>query len=93
MRAIGPATLLGIISVMRTMPADGADSKDASDMICVQVGVFIMGSNNGPEDERPQRQVNVGEFFIDRTKVSNLQFAQFMNPKGGHHNISFRCAR
>ena len=60
----------------------GADSKDASDMIRVAGGSFLMGSNNGPEDERPQHQVNVGEFFIDRTKVANAQFALFMNARG-----------
>ena len=60
----------------------GADSRDAPDMIRVPAGVFFMGSNNGPEDERPQQQVNVGEFFIERTKVTSLQFAQFINARG-----------
>ena len=41
-----------------------------------------MGSNTGPEDERPQHRVEVAEFFIDRTKVTNLQFALFLNAIG-----------
>jgi formylglycine-generating enzyme required for sulfatase activity len=43
-----------------------ADSKQASEMIRVPGGVFFMGSSDGPGDERPQHQVNVDEFFIDR---------------------------
>jgi iron(II)-dependent oxidoreductase len=62
--------------------SDGADSKAASDMIRVPAGPFLMGSNNGPEDERPQHPVNVAEFFIDRTKVANAHFAQFVNARG-----------
>jgi formylglycine-generating enzyme required for sulfatase activity len=59
-----------------------AESKNNSDMVRVPGGVFLMGSSDGPEDERPQHQVNVGEFFIDRTPVTNAQFAQFLSAKG-----------
>ena len=71
-------TLLGLPQLQSL----GADSKDASEMIRIPAGSFLMGSNNGPEDERPQQQVNIAEFFIDRTKVTNLQFAQFLNARG-----------
>jgi len=60
----------------------GAESKDGSGMVRVPAGSFQMGNNNGPEDERPQQQVDVAEFLIDRTKVTNAQFAQFMNARG-----------
>ena len=58
------------------------DSKNNIEMVRVPGGVFLMGSSDGPEDELPQHQVNVGEFFIDRTPVTNAQFAQFLNTKG-----------
>ena len=41
-----------------------------------------MGSSSGPEDEQPQHRVQVGEFSIDRTKVTHAQFAQFLNSAG-----------
>src|ERR1700754_2057120 len=59
-----------------------ADAKNSSEMVRVPGGLFFMGNSDGPEDERPQHQVNVGEFFIDRTPVTNAQFAQFLNAKG-----------
>ena len=41
-----------------------------------------MGSRDGPEDERPRHKVNVAEFLIDRTKVTNALFAEFLNAIG-----------
>jgi formylglycine-generating enzyme required for sulfatase activity len=59
-----------------------ADSKNSSEMVRVPGGIFLMGNSDGPEDERPQHQINVAEFFLDRTPVTNAQFAQFLNAKG-----------
>src|SRR5437899_835377 len=59
-----------------------ADSKNSSEMVRVSGGMFLMGNSDGPEDERPQHQIKVAEFFLDRTPVTNAQFAQFLNAKG-----------
>ncbi|HEY7318545.1 MAG TPA: SUMF1/EgtB/PvdO family nonheme iron enzyme [Candidatus Binatia bacterium] len=59
-----------------------ADLKNGNEMVRVPGGSFLMGNSDRPEDERPQHQVNVAEFLIDRTPVTNAQFAQFMNTKG-----------
>jgi iron(II)-dependent oxidoreductase len=54
----------------------------ASVMVRIPAGPFLMGSSSGPEDEQPQHRVEVGEFSIDRTKVTHAQFAQFLNSAG-----------
>ena len=59
-----------------------AESRDLEEMIRIPAGVFLMGSDNGPEDERPQHKVNLAEFFIDRNQVSNGQFASFLDSAG-----------
>lgn len=41
-----------------------------------------MGSDSGPEDERPQQRVELRAFSIDRTPVTNAQFADFLNTVG-----------
>jgi len=41
-----------------------------------------MGTNDGPEDERPMHKVSVAEFFIDRHQVTNAQFARFLDAVG-----------
>jgi len=62
--------------------SEAAASKNGSDMVRIAAGMFLMGSNSGPEDERPQHHILVGEFLIDRTPVTNAQFAQFIDAKG-----------
>jgi formylglycine-generating enzyme required for sulfatase activity len=59
-----------------------ADAKNLTEMIRVPAGWFLMGANEGPEDERPQHKVELAEFFIDRTPVTNAQFAQFLHSAG-----------
>lgn len=59
-----------------------AQSNAGGEMIRIPAGWFLMGSSYGPEDERPQHRVEVAEFFIDRTKVTNRQFALFLNASG-----------
>jgi formylglycine-generating enzyme required for sulfatase activity len=62
--------------------AVAAESRDASDMLRIPAGIFLMGSNDGPDDERPQHKVNLDEFFIDRNQVTNSEFARFLNAVG-----------
>lgn len=45
----------------------------------------MMGRDDGPADERPRHRVVLADFFIDRLKVTNADFARFLNavgPKG-----------
>jgi iron(II)-dependent oxidoreductase len=51
-------------------------------MIRVPAGVFTMGRDDGPDDERPAHRVDLPAFEIDRTAVTNLQFAAFLNAIG-----------
>jgi len=47
-------------------------------MVHVPAGEFLMGSNEGDpdaeDDEHPQHTVYVGEFWIDKTEVTNAQY-------------------
>ncbi len=55
---------------------------NARGMLRIAAGPFLMGSNDGPADERPQHEVTLAEFFIDRLPVTNAQFAKFIEAKG-----------
>ena len=75
-------------------------------IMLVEAGAFWMGSDTDDPNELPQHRVYVRDFWIDRHKVTNLEFARFLNawgvkrPEGythrglarGHHFIGFRCA-
>jgi len=45
-------------------------------------GNFLMGSNDGPDDEKPKHAVFVKSFLMDILSVSNADFAKFLNIQG-----------
>ena len=51
-------------------------------MALVSAGYFVMGSNNGPDDEKPEHRFFVKSFLIDVLPVSNTDFAKFLNARG-----------
>ncbi len=58
----------------------------SSDMVRLDGGPFLMGSENAegfPADgEGPVRKVTLDPFYIDRTPVTNLAFAEFVRETG-----------
>ena len=51
-------------------------------MAIIPAGPFIMGSDSGPEDERPSHEIVLAAFAIDRFPVTNAAFAEFLNAAG-----------
>src|SRR5512136_279818 len=58
-----------------------AEALDRS-VIRIPAGEFMMGSNSGRSDERPQRSVYLDAFEIDRFEVSNAQYRRFLQATG-----------
>jgi formylglycine-generating enzyme required for sulfatase activity len=50
----------------------------------VPAGEFIMGANDGDEDERPAHRVFVDAFHIGVHAVTNDQYAEFVRQTGHH---------
>jgi formylglycine-generating enzyme required for sulfatase activity/serine/threonine protein kinase len=55
---------------------------DDAVMVYVPAGEFEMGSTEGDDDEQPVHTVALDGFWIDRTEVTNAQFAAFLNEEG-----------
>ncbi|MDB4973623.1 MAG: sulfatase-modifying factor 1 [Myxococcaceae bacterium] len=51
-------------------------------MVKLPGGRFVLGSDQGYADERPPRERSVQPFWIDRTEVTNAQFAAFVAATG-----------
>ena len=51
---------------------------DGMELIYIPAGSFIMGSKSGNTDERPEHEVELDHYFIDKYEVSNLQFEKFV---------------
>ncbi|MDQ6652230.1 MAG: SUMF1/EgtB/PvdO family nonheme iron enzyme [Acidobacteriota bacterium] len=48
------------------------------DLIEIPGGTFQMGRNDGPPQERPEHSATVQKFYMDRTEVTNAEYAQFV---------------
>lgn len=65
--------------------AMAVDRLNRSEMVAIPVGTYTMGSNDGPDDERPAHRVDVAGFEIDRLPVTNARFAEFLNAVGSRN--------
>jgi formylglycine-generating enzyme required for sulfatase activity len=55
---------------------------NARDMAWIPGGTFLMGCDRGYKEEAPTHHVTVDGFWIDRTPITNAQFARFVQATG-----------
>ncbi|HEU5193539.1 MAG TPA: SUMF1/EgtB/PvdO family nonheme iron enzyme, partial [Methylomirabilota bacterium] len=74
-RALAALTMLALaVGVRLPAIADG--------IMLVQAGTFWMGRDDGPPEEAPLHRVFVRDVWIERHKVTNAEFAAFLNARG-----------
>jgi len=56
-------------------------------MIWIEGGDFVMGSDHHYPEERPSRAATAPSFWMDRTPVTNRQFARFVE-ETGHRTVA-----
>ncbi|MEQ1861039.1 MAG: formylglycine-generating enzyme family protein [Chthoniobacteraceae bacterium] len=61
---------------------NAASAPETGEMVWIKPGGFTMGSIDGADDEKPIHDVKVRGFFIDRTEVTNAEFARFVAATG-----------
>ena len=71
-----------LITLLLSIAAYAMAANAAGDMIRVPAGPFTMGSDEGPEDERPAHTVTLAAFEIDRLPVTNADLAGFLQRFG-----------
>jgi formylglycine-generating enzyme len=52
------------------------------DMVWIEGRRFLMGSDRHYPEERPKRRVSVEGYWLDRTPVTNAEFARFVHATG-----------
>ena len=52
--------------------------KDGAPMVLVPAGEFLMGSDEGDDDEQPVHRVYLDSFYLDTFEVTNGRFAKFV---------------
>ncbi len=85
--------LVGLVGCKRVERTPAADAQAASDtppivktkggaeMVLVPAGEFVMGSEDGQDDEKPPRKIKVDAFLIDRTEVTQAMYDKLI-PEG-----------
>jgi formylglycine-generating enzyme required for sulfatase activity len=58
--------------------------------VLIPGGVFTMGSQGGPDNERPPHEVTLDAFYIDKYEVSNAQYLAFVEATGSEQPQFFR---
>jgi serine/threonine-protein kinase len=59
-------------------PTPTVPTRVKADPITITGGTYQMGRNNGPAPERPAHTVTVQPFVMDRTEVTNAEYADFV---------------
>ena len=77
--------LAAIVLAVNSIPAaTNVDSlppklvmKDGGVMVLVHLGLYVIGSNDGPQNTRPAHNVNLPSFYIDQCEITNAQYRKF----------------
>ncbi len=52
------------------------------DLVLVPEGSFLMGSENGPEHERPMHELWLQDYYISKHPITNAQYRRFVEATG-----------
>ncbi|HSE17020.1 MAG TPA: SUMF1/EgtB/PvdO family nonheme iron enzyme [Pyrinomonadaceae bacterium] len=63
-------------------PTPVATPKAKAELLPINGGTFLMGRKSGPPQETPAHAVTVQTFAMDRTEVSNTEYADFVRETG-----------
>lgn len=77
-----PSRFAGSDSLRSTIQTSNDTSEKG--MVYIAAGTFSMGGDNSQadKDEYPKHEVRLKAFWIDRTEVTNAQFAEFVKATG-----------
>jgi eukaryotic-like serine/threonine-protein kinase len=74
-------------------PVTQVSDKDGMTLLYIPAGEFVMGSNDGPDNEKPQHTVYLDAFWIDRTEVTNALYARCVTAGACQASSSAESAR
>lgn len=80
--ARGSALALALLAPLVGGGASGPRAARADGIMLIEAGAFWMGSDIDSPDEAPLHRVYVRDFWLDRHKVTNREFARFLDARG-----------
>ncbi|MCP4357684.1 MAG: formylglycine-generating enzyme family protein, partial [Chloroflexi bacterium] len=64
------------------VPTTAPDTKVIDDMVLIPAGYFLMGSQIGPPNERPEHPVLLNAFYLDPFETTNAQYRECIDGDG-----------
>ena len=61
---------------------------DGMEMVFIPNGIFTMGSNNGEENESPEHEIYLDNYWIDKTEVTNAMYYECVKSGGCESPLS-----
>ncbi len=65
--------------INRLMAAQKPKEKTPTGMVRIPAGSFLMGSEDGENDEKPVHKVYIDAFYMDKYEVTVAQYQRFLN--------------
>ena len=78
----GGALALAVLAPLAGDWASGPRAARADGIMLIEAGTFWMGSDDDSPEEAPLHRVYVRDFWLDRHKVTNREFARFLEARG-----------
>ncbi|MCB1111476.1 MAG: SUMF1/EgtB/PvdO family nonheme iron enzyme [Chlamydiales bacterium] len=82
-----PAAALEVDTTVKHFEPEEKEFKNIqpipTEMVIIQGGSFMRGSNDGNRDEQPRHEINVDSFALDQHPVTNEQYVRFLDALGG----------
>jgi len=82
-RHLAVVTMASISLCVITLVLSATPPVIADGIMLVQAGAFWMGRDDGPRAEAPLHRAFVRDVWIERHKVTNAEYAEFLNAAGG----------
>ncbi len=90
---VGAAYMLGLFPKIPVGPANTVDTTPSpggsaspvvskAEMVAIPGGTFKMGRNTGNENERPEHEITVKGFSMDKNEVTNAEYYDFVTATG-----------
>lgn len=77
-----PQVRIAAIRALERLQPDGRWREQLVHECYVPAGPFIMGDDNGRDDEKPAHRVNLNAFYINKCPVTNAEYKRYMDAIG-----------
>lgn len=80
----GEKVIVKNTNVATPTPANSPSTNETlkTEMVKILGGSFTMGRSDGDPSEKPEHQVTVADFWMDKTEVSNAEYYEFVKATG-----------